>query len=604
MPDEALQPGIADYAVIGDCHTIALISRQGSLDWLCLPDFDDPAYFSRLLDMDKGGRFSIGCRNARVVTRRYLPDTAILETVFTSDAGILKLTDCMVVQPNGRRSRELLPLREVLRRVEVVEGAPEIEVDFSPRPDYGRKSLSLRSRGAAGWSLNHRNACLNLLSDFPLAPSGNALKGVRVGQRGEKFYFSLTFDPANPAVHVALGPAADERMAMARRWWEYWAGEVRYSGPHAAMVRRSAITLRLLTYPLSGALVAAATTSLPEKAGGDYNWDYRYCWPRDAALAICAFLDIGLHRESDAFFNWLGLAAGLSPHLKSVYDIHGRRAPPDKELKDLAGHRGAWPVRIGNSAGSQLQHDVYGEIMLAVSESIDRGYRDLAIDPRILARLGNRICETWRLPDNGIWELPDRRRHYTYSKVMAWYTLDRLIAMHRREILDIPLDRYLAERERLREEIERHGFNTRLNCYVNVFDGDEVDASLLLLPRCGFVAHGDPRMHGTWDAIRRHLDRDGLIFRFQEDTAFGLKGEGAFTICGFWAVEYLAALGEAGEARRRLDRLIGCANDLGLFSEGYDLVQGACGNFPQAFSHTGFINAVIALEKPALEKAA
>jgi GH15 family glucan-1,4-alpha-glucosidase len=601
----ARQAPISDYAVIGDCHTVALISKHGSLDWLCLPDFGGPAWFARLLDAERGGEFSICCKDAQV-TRRYVGDTAIVETTFVTGKGMMRLTDSMSVQPNARRNHELHPMREVLRRVDVIEGAPDINVRVAPRPDFGRKLATWERRGKNGWAISGRNALLHLLTDFPLQESPAELSGSIKGKPGQTFWFSLTFETAGPAIYAPLGGDAEARLEMTRLWWEYWISDCKYHGPHADMVRRSAITLRLLTYPLSGALVAAATTSLPEKPGGDYNWDYRFCWPRDAALAICAFLDIGLTRESAAFFGWLGLAAGIhSPALHPVYDIFGRQAPRDEELKHLSGYQGSGPVRIGNGAGHELQHDVYGEVMLAVSEMIERGTRHLPIDAKLLAGFGDTICNRWREPDNGIWELPEERRHYTYSKVMAWYVLDRLICLHRREITDIQLDRYLREREELRRAIEQRGFNARRNSYMSVFEGDEVDASLLMLPRTGFVAYDHPRMKGTWKALQSDLGRDALIYRFPKDTKFGLRGEGSFIICGFWAVEYLAASGEVREARRRFEELLGYANDLGLYAEGFDPdIKDMCGNFPQAFSHTGLINAVAALEKAERKEAA
>jgi GH15 family glucan-1,4-alpha-glucosidase len=437
---------------------------------------------------------------------------------------------------------------------------------------------------------------LNLISNFPLSGEKNILKGARQSEKRDIFWFSLTFEKAKPNILLPIGDESESRISITKKWWQDWCGKCKYEGPWSEEVLRSAITLRMLTFTTSGALLAAATTSLPEKPGGWMNWDYRYCWPRDAALTLSAFIDIGLRNEADAFFGWLMLAANATrPYINIVYDLFGRRNLKEKIL-NMSGWQGAQPVRIGNKAAIQLQHDVYGEVMLAVEDWVKHFGAPDASEKKLIEGFGKSIKKNWRKPDRGIWEIRDKPRHYTYSKVMAWYVFNSLIRLQEKGYISIPLEDYKKERDELKALIEERAFNKKRNCFTGAFDEDAMDASLLLLPRCGFVKYDDPRMKATWEAIQQDLEINGLILRYPPGFAGSQPGEGAFIICNFWAVDYLTGSGHENEANERLERLIGLSNDAGLFNEAVEVNSlNALGNMPQAFSHAGLINSVMML---------
>lgn len=597
--DLQAQADLSDYAIIGDCRAAAMVSRFGSIDWLCLPDFASDAVFSRIID-ENGGYFAIFVRSFTHATRLYRPDTAILETTLTSTDGAVRITDAMPVLPDARHATRLAPLREVLRRIEVIDGAPEIEVVIDLRAGYGRRRARFRNRGKLGWACNDGDALFNLISDFPLE-DGGVLHGRQRAEKGKVFTLSLTYERAGAGVLLPLGAEAEARLDATEGWWRRWTGQIRYSGHRREAVIRSAITLRLMTATQSGALLAAVTTSLPEKPQGWMNWDYRYCWPRDASLTLSAFMDIGLRREADAFFDWLMLAANTTrPRLKIMYDAFGRHRIFEKRLDSLSGYRGARPVRIGNALTGQVQHDVYGEVMMAVEIWVRHFGRPEAAALDLIRGFGEAVKRTWREPDNGIWEIRDQRRHYTYSKVMAWYVFDSLIRLNASMGLDIPVEDYTRERGALRDAIEDQGVDKARGGYVGVFGETTLDASLLLLPRTGYVAYDDPKMAATWEAMRADMEESGLLLRYPPGFGGSQKGEGAFVICNFWAVDYLAGAKRYGEAGQRLERLLSFANDVGLYNEGVDVGTGApLGNMPQAFSHAGLINSIMMLEKGA-----
>jgi GH15 family glucan-1,4-alpha-glucosidase len=593
------QADLSDYAMIGDCRAAAMISRFGSIDWLCLPDFASDAVFSRIID-EKGGFFAISVAGVTQATRQYRPDTAILETTLTSADGAIRITDAMPVLPDARHAARLAPLREVLRRIEVIDGAPQIEIVLDLRAGNGRRRARFRDRGKLGWAWNDADALFNLISDFPLA-DGGVLHGRQRAEKGQVYTLSLTYERAGPGVLLPLGAEGEARLAATQDWWRRWTGQIRYDGHRREAVIRSAITLRMMTATQSGALLAAVTTSLPEKPHGWMNWDYRYCWPRDASLTLSAFMDIGLRKEADAFFDWLMLAANTTrPRLKIMYDAFGRHRIYEKKLNSLSGYRGAQPVRIGNALTGQVQHDVYGEVMMAVETWVRQFGRPEAAALDLIRGFGEAVKETWREPDNGIWEIRDQRRHYTYSKVMAWYVFDSLIRLNASMGLDVPVEDYMRERDALRDAIEANGIDSSRGCYVGVFGETTLDASLLLLPRTGYVAYDDPKMTATFEAMRVDMEQNGLLLRYPPGFGGSQKGEGAFVICNFWAVDYLTGAKRFGEAGQRLERLLGFANDVGLYNEGVDVESGApLGNMPQAFSHAGLINSIMMLEKGA-----
>jgi GH15 family glucan-1,4-alpha-glucosidase len=591
-------PPIGDFALIGDCRSAALISRAGSIDWLCWPRFDSPSIFAAVLDVKQGGRFAIRPTGAFRVERRYLPETNILETTFHAGDGACVLRDLMPVASEEEKRAELGPPHEVLREVEGLAGEVEIEVIYEPRPQYGAVTPRLTERGALGIWLECRPFALILRSELPLrlADARRGAYGVARIRAGERRSLSLSYTQEAPAVLPILGPATQMRIERAARWWRRWARQCTYEGPYRDVVLRSALVLKLLAYAPSGAVVAAPTTSLPERIGGVRNWDYRYCWLRDASFTLRALLDLGFEEEAAAFMSWTLNATHLTrPELRVLYNVFGETHLPETRLDYLDGYAGSRPVRIGNDARDQLQLDVYGEVADAAARYSSAGVEFDRDTAGFLKDIGETVCRRWREPDEGIWEPRAGRAHHTHSKVLCWVALDRLIKMHRRGAIRIDLDRYRRERDAIRDEVERCGYNRRLESYTATLNSDDLDASLLALPLYGYVPAHHPRMLSTRARIRDRLGRDSLVYRYLPDTDDGLPpGEGAFVICSFWGVECDARAGDVVGATQAFEKLLGYTNDLGLYAEEIDPETGAAlGNLPQAFSHVGLINAAL-----------
>lgn len=587
-------PAIENYALIGDCRSAALVSKQGSLDWLCLPHFSSPSLFGALLDDEQGGRFRICPGVPARSTRRYLPDTNVLETTFHARDGSVRLVDVMTI-PDGPG---LQPMREVLRLIEGVEGAVPMRIEIEPRPNYGRTAARLERRGTIGWTCTWGAECVHVVADAALAADGMRLIGESTVVAGQQLWCSLAYTNGDIAVLPALGDAARSRVDSTARWWREWSSQSRYSGPYRDCVSRSASTLKLMTHALSGAVIAAPSTSLPEWIGADRNWDYRYCWLRDAALTMRALTGLGYLEEARAFLNWLLHATRLTwPRLQVLYDIYGRAELPESELQHWRGFRDSRPVRIGNGASTQHQLDVYGAVCDAAREFVTATGVLERDEARLLRGLGEAVCELWEQPDDGIWEIRGQPRHYTFSKVMCWTALDALIELSAEGMLKVP-DRFAAVRTAVRNLIETRGYNREIDSYVGVLDGAGVDASLLLMGCLGYIRPDDPRMRATFARIHQRLSRNGLLFRYERGHDRIDAKEGAFGICSFWAIDILARRGDAAEARRSFEHLLGFANDLGLFAEQIDADTGELlGNFPQAYTHVGVINAALALER-------
>ncbi|HYY88380.1 MAG TPA: glycoside hydrolase family 15 protein [Chloroflexota bacterium] len=593
-------PPIGGYGLIGDCRAAGLVSRDGSLDWLCFPRFDSPSIFGAVLDARSGGRFRIRPTGAFEASRRYLPETNILETTFRTTSGSVALRDLMPVASEAEKRHALTPDHQVLREVVGLEGEVELEILYEPRPDYGRSRPCLRDLGPLGlWSEAHR-AALVLRSELPVPPTsdGQTARGVARVRAGERKYLSFSYAEEAPQVLPPLGEVARARVERSAGWWREWADRCRYHGPYRDAVVRSALVLKLMAYAPSGAVVAAPTASLPEQLGGVRNWDYRYCWLRDASFTLRALFALGYHEEAEAFLQWMLHATRLTwPELQVLYDVFGEAKLPEQDLPHLEGYAGSRPVRIGNDAHGQLQLDVYGEVIDAVSRFARLGGRFDRDTVKLLDGLGRTVCKRWREPDEGIWEGRSGRFHHTHSKVLCWVALDRLVQMHEAGQLRVSVDEFRAQREAIRAEVEARGYNERQASYTRTFDGDEMDASLLVLPLYGYLDGRHPRMQSTCARIHDKLARDGLMYRYEERMDDGLPpGEGAFGICSFWAVECLARGGNPEGATRAFERLLAFGNDLGLFAEEIDLETGAAlGNFPQAFTHIGLINAALTL---------
>jgi GH15 family glucan-1,4-alpha-glucosidase len=590
---------IQDHAIIGDGRTAALVSLRGSIDWLCWPRFDSPSVFGSILD-DGGGRWTVAPTSPFRAERRYVADTNVLETRFVTTSGTLVLTDFMPVAAEEERRRLLLPDHAILRIATCERGEVEIETVFEPRPDYGRERPRLRDAGKLGIRAETRAGLLTLRADLALRleDRGHAVGRTRL-REGDECVFSLTLASEWPAILPPLGAPSREALERTVRWWSRWAARVRYQGPARDAVVRSALALRLLVYAPSGAVVAAPTTSLPERVGGNLNWDYRFCWLRDAALTVRALFGLGFPEEADAFVSWLLHSTRLTqPELRVLYDVHGNQPAPEHALEHLAGYRGSRPVRVGNGAAGQLQLDVYGEVVDAVFHFVRSGGTLDRETQRMLCAFGEYVCRNWQRPDDGIWEPRSGAGHNTHSRVLCWVALDRLLELHAKgHVQRAPVELFERNRTAIRADVEEHAWNPELGSYASRLGGAELDAALLLIPWYGFEDAGSARMRATYHRIRERLGaRDGLLYRYRSDDS---PGEGAFGICSFWGAEALAlGAGSADEARDTFERLCGFANDVGLFAEEIDPETGeAVGNFPQAFTHVGLINAALSLEQ-------
>ncbi len=595
---------IGDYALIGDCRSAALVASDGSIDWLMWPRFDSPSIFGALLDVERGGTFRIRPAEKFRSTRHYIPGTVIVETAFVTDTGVCIVRDLMTVLSEEDKRNEMVPEHELLREIEGVEGEVIIDIFCDPRPDYGRKRVNFQQRGALGLACRSNGGELYLRTDLPesifRAEDGHTAQTRVKIKAGQRSYVSLSFSQEAPAVIPLLGDAARARIERSQAWWEAWSEQCTYDGPYRDAVCRSALTLKLLTYAPSGAIIAAPTTSLPEQIGGDLNWDYRFCWLRDAALTLRALWGVGYEEEADAFLHWLLHATRLSwPELRVVYDLHGRNGIDETELDHLEGYAGSEPVRAGNGARDQYQLDIYGEVADAALQFAQHGGQFDADAVKLLRGIANTICDQWRNPDAGIWEFRDEAKHYTHSKVLCWVALDRLITLRDHHGLDIAADRLIAERGTLRAEIEARGYNERLGSYTRAFNDDVADASILSLPLYGYIDATHLRMRSTLKHIQKELGagpNGELMYRYLPDD--GVPNEGTFGICAFWAVECLALAGEIDAAIRRFEQIVGYSNDVGLLAEEIDADTGtAIGNFPQGFTHIGLINAALAIQE-------
>jgi GH15 family glucan-1,4-alpha-glucosidase len=590
---------IHDHGIIGNGRSAALVDRSGSIDWLCWPRFDSPSLFAALLDRARGGHFLIAPTQPHAAARAYVAESNVLVTTFSTPGGEARVTDLMPVLSEEEKAFTLFPEHEILRVCTCTRGIVELRVEFHPRPDYARRLLPIRATPGLGFRLEDGPRLYTLRADRPLALTGPAdVEGRFLLSAGERATFSLSFDHAAPAVLPPLGDAAEQSVARTVAWWRRWAARCNYAGPHRDEVIRSVLVLKLLSYAPSGAIVAAPTTSLPERIGGDLNWDYRFCWVRDAALTVSSLSDLGYEDEASAFFDWLLHSTRLTrPALHVLYDVYGGVPAAEETLDHLQGHLGSRPVRIRNAAATQLQLDGYGELVEAVAEMCRRGRRLAGETQEMLREIGAFVCDHWREPDQGIWEPREPPSRHTYSRVMCWVALERLLQLHRAGFLrPLATDEVERERAAIRAEVEAEGFDATLDSYTQVLGGSTVDASLLLLGRYGYVAPADARMRGTYRLIMDRLRAaPGLVYR---DETSRPQAEGAFGICSAWVTEHLAGGGGTlAEAEGWFRQFLDYANDLGLYAEEIDPATGAAlGNFPQAYSHVGLISAALALE--------
>lgn len=585
---------IEDYAVIGDSRTAALVSNQGSIDWLCLPQFDSPALFNRLLDYQHGGHFSIRPVRPFSVHRFYEDTTAVLITEFRTDEGMVRLTDLFPVLPEARKRTHLYPLRSVLRYIEGIEGTVELEIIFKPKLDYGRRIPAFHMRGTAGYFADLGNRLLHLATDIRLDVKHGELEGRVTVTSGRQYVLWLAYSEDAPAMYPVLAKA-ESAIQETFGFWMRWAETCTYHGPYRREVVRSALTLKLLSFAPSGAIVAAPTTSLPEVIGGVRNWDYRYCWLRDASYTAGLFFRIGFPTEAIAFVQWLVHATALTyPELQVLYDVYGEASLSQADLRFLDGYRKSQPVRIGNQAHAQFQLDVYGEVLDSLLLYVEAGNEFDKGMCRRLVRMADFVSSQWAVPDHGIWEIPNGRQ-YVHSKVMCWVALDRAERIVCKLGIRADVGVWEQTRESIRQAVFETGYSRELQSFVQTLGSAEVDATALTFVQTGFIKPDDSRFISTVQAIRQILTRGDLVYRYRSND--GLDGdEGAFLPCSFWLVEALAMIGQRDEAVLLFERLQKRANDVGLYSEEMDVSTGMMlGNFPQALTHLAHIGAALRL---------
>ncbi len=583
---------IEDYAMIGDQVTSALVGRNGSIDWLCLPHFDSQACFAALLGDRENGSWSLAPQKGASATRRsYQGDSLILETVFETAGGTVAVVDFMAM---GQ------PTPTLVRLVQGRTGRVAMQTDLALRFDYGISvPWVTKLDDQPGLCAIAGPNMVVLRTDVRLQGRDMRSLGEFTVSAGQTVPFVLSYGKSHRKPPAAIDPLA--ALAETATYWETFISRCRYKGPYTAAVHRSLLTLKALTYAPTGGIVAAPTTSLPEQLGGPRNWDYRFCWLRDASLTLYALMDAGYTEEAVAWRDWLQRSvAGAASQIQIMYGLHGERSLDERELPWLSGYEKSAPVRVGNAASGQVQLDVYGEVLEALHQARRRGLKapphGWALQRNIVAHL----AEIWQEPDEGMWEIRGGAQHFTFSKIMAWVAVDRMIKDAVRYHLHGPIDAWRAMRTAIEQRVLSEGYDPVRNTFVQVFGGHELDATLLLIPMVGFLPANDPRVMGTVAAIEKDLLQDGFVMRYRtQSNVDGLPpGEGAFLACTFWLVDAYAMQGRTDEARALFQRLLGLCNDLGLMSEEYD--AGAArlvGNFPQAFSHVALVASAMRLSQ-------
>ncbi len=592
------EPPISEHGLIGDLHTAALVSTRGTIDWLCLPRFDSPSVFAALVDTDNGGRFRVWPADPECTVKQlYLPDTAILATRFLSTSGVGEVIDFMPAAEPGVDPGH----RRVVRIVQVVRGSMRFEVECDPRFDYGRQPHELHvSEGGAVFSTPDLTLMLHAAG---LKRAGSGVRArfeLRAGER-----VGLVLEAEGEVGPQPVGEAViSDLFEQTRLFWKRWVGQASYRGRWRDMVDRSAITLKLLIHAPTGAPVAAPTAGLPEQIGGERNWDYRYTWVRDGSFSVAALLGLGYRDEAAAFIHWLGdrireRDGDAHGPLQIMYRVDGSPDLPEFTLEHLSGHRGSRPVRIGNGAASQVQLDIYGEMIDAIYAADQAG---LEIDHATWMDLGSVVdwlCDNWDQPEAGLWETRGGDQDFVYGRLMCWVAFDRAIRLALSRGRPADIIRWMGERDRIYHEIMERGFSEPRGAFVQHYGSDVLDASLLKMPLVGFVAPHDPLWVSTLEAMDKTLVSDSLVYRYDPAASpDGLRGsEGTFSMCTFWYVEALAHCGRLRDARLVFEKMHTYANHLGLFSEEIGLTGEQLGNFPQAFTHLALIRAAVTLDR-------
>ncbi|WP_377268056.1 glycoside hydrolase family 15 protein [Peterkaempfera sp. SMS 1(5)a] len=591
---------IAEHGLIGDLRTAALVGSNGTIDWYCCPRFDAPSVFASLLDAERGGCFELTADLPTRVRQFYFPDTNVLITRFFADDGVGEVQDFMPIVGEPRE----IDRHRLIRRVLCVRGSLPFRALIAPRFDYGAQPHSAEPSGPNHVLFSSPRLSLTLTSDVPLECDGRDVRARFKLLEGEAAVFALDHLGGGLTQRACPEAEAEEAFQATVRFWRSWLAGSVYRGRWREMVQRSALTLKLLTFAPTGAIVAAPTASLPEQIGGERNWDYRYVWIRDAAFCVYALLRLGFTSEAEAFMGFLsdrmkrrdGCADGP---LQIMYGIDGRSGLPERQLPHLAGHRGSTPVRIGNSAASQLQLDIYGALIDSVYLYDKWGQPISSAQWDDVCLLVDWVCDHWDQPDEGIWETRGGRKNFLYSRLMCWVAIERAVRTARKRGLPADLNRWLSSRDAIYRQIMRRGWSTERQAFVQCLDGHVLDASVLMMPMAKFISPTDPKWLSTLDALTTDLVSDSLVHRYDpEASPDGLRGsEGTFSICSFWYVEALARAGRLDEARLSFEKMLTYANHLGLYAEEIGLTGEQQGNFPQAFTHLSLISAAFTLDR-------
>jgi GH15 family glucan-1,4-alpha-glucosidase len=583
---------IEDHGVIGDLHTAALVSTEGDIEWLCLPRFDSPSVFAALLDDERGGRFSVRCAGATRTKQMYLPDSNILVTRFLGESSVGEVVDFMV--PRERNGRGTLQLVRIVR---AVRGQVRVQIRCAPAFDYGRARTEVDIVEGAGAFFSSPAGQLVLRSTVPLQAEGSAAVADPVLAEGELLALSLSRQGSSRPLDLV---EAEDLLASTLSYWQHWIRKSRYRGRYREMVERSALALKLLVHQPTGALVAAATTSLPESVGGSRNWDYRFTWVRDAAFTVYALMRLGFSEEAAAFMDWLEARCTQTPPgagLRILYTLDGGPVPAEESLEHLRGYRDSRPVRIGNGAADQLQLDIYGELMDSVY-LYDRYAEPISYELWVaLCRQLDWLEGHWEKADHGVWEVRGPMQRFTYSSVMTWVAFQRGLRIAAERGLPAPLDRWRASADRAYLHVQEESWSPERKAYVQFPGSRTLDAGALVLPLVKFSGPRDPRFLATLDRIEQELVTDSLVHRYQNDGSDGFtEAEGTFNLCSFWYVEALTRAGRLDQARHTFEKMLTYANHLGLYAEEIGPSGEALGNFPQAFTHLALISAAVNLD--------
>lgn len=595
---------IGDYSIIGDLLTIALVGKHGSIDWLCLPHIDSPSIFARLLDHRKGGYFSIEPATRYTSKQNYIKHTNILETRFKTRSGYMTITDFMPVKHISKPYENTFPT--IFRKVQCTKGHMDINIQFQPHFDYARAKTSLQKTDR-GVTAKTKDENLYLETGLPFKIKSDTAESTIKLKQGDEHWLVLQYNDERQLTADQCNKALDTTLA----YWNSWVNDCEvcseesgiFKSPWREVIVRSGLVLKLLIQDLTGAICAAATTSLPEEIGGERNWDYRFNWIRDAAFTVRALYKLGYVSEARKNLEWFMQICtdNIDPKKIAVmYGMHGETDLREKKLKHLSGYRNSKPVRIGNGAAKQNQHDIYGELVNVFYETSRFGIDISERDWKLLIKLVNHVCNIWNTKDAGIWEVRSSPKHFVHSKLMCWVALDRAITIADKQKKDCPRKKWEQIREQIKDEIIKKGFNDKLNSFVQSYGSDIIDATSLLIPIYGFLPFNDPRVQGTLNAVLQKLTtKKGLVYRHEHRVDDGLKGKmGPFLLCSFWLVDVLAYSGRHDEAKRILLQVLDYASPTGLLSEMVDPKTGdLLGNYPQAYSHIGLINSTLFIEK-------